>query len=115
MRLFLITELYPVDENDYSTTHALRNFVDAWGEGTTVFRPLQLSIKHINKLRAYFRLIFGPARYIDNKRIIFFLLVKFPFFRKYLYWIKNKTDLKPPDVILGHSLTAQIGKAQRIL
>jgi len=104
VKIFLITELYPAHENDWSTTHAIRDFVYSWDAETTVFKPLQLSISQFSKFKTYFRLYKGPVSYIDKSPVIFFLLIKCPFFRKYFYWIKNRRNLEAPDIILGHSL-----------
>jgi len=104
LKIYLITELYPVHEDDWSTTHALRDFVNLWDEDLTVFRPLQLSVKNIRKLKTYLQLYRGPLRYMDHSPLVFFLLIKWPFVRKYFYRIRKRQNITPPDVILAHSL-----------
>jgi len=104
MTIYLITELYPVDENDNSITIAVKNFVDAWDEEVFVFRPLQLSLLKISRFRGYFRLFNKRPDPIAKKQLVFILLIKIPFFRKYIYLLNKRLSLKPPDVILGHSL-----------
>lgn len=104
MTIYLISELYPVNENDNSITHAIKDFADNWNEELIVFRPLQLGISNIRSIGVYIRHIKESPKQLGRRKIIFFLLVKIPFFRKYLYWIGKKHAFPPPDVIAGHSL-----------
>jgi glycosyltransferase involved in cell wall biosynthesis len=104
MTIYLISELYPVDEGDKSITHAIRHFADSWEEDVSVFRPLQLSFSQLGNFGAYFRLLKKSPRQVGEKKVIFFLLLKIPFIRKYLFWINRQHLKNPPDLIVGHSL-----------
>lgn len=104
MTIYLITELYPVDENDNTITSAIKNFVDAWDEEVVVFRPFQLSLLKAGKFGEYFRLFLSPPVRDGKKQQVFILLIKIPFIRKYIYLIRKQKSIKAPDVILGHSL-----------
>ena len=104
MTIYLITELYPVNENDASITSAIKNFVDAWDEEVIVVRPFQLSLLKIRRFRGYISLFNAPPVQRGKKQLVFMLLIKIPFIRKYIYLIKNRRKLKRPDIILGHSL-----------
>lgn len=104
MTIYLISELYPVDESDKSITHAIRLFADSWEEEVSVFRPLQLSFSMLGKLGEYLRLLRKSPGQVGRRKVVFFLLLKIPFIRKYLFWIKRQHLKNPPDLIVGHSL-----------
>jgi len=104
MTIYLISELYPVDESDTSITHAIRYFADSWDEDVRVFRPLQISFSQLAKFGTYLKLLRYSPRPLGEKKVVFFLLLKIPFIRKYLFWIKAKHVESSPDLIVGHSL-----------
>ena len=104
MTIYLISELYPVHENDTSITHAIKDFADSWNEKVIVFRPLQLSISNLKRLGEYARLYRKSPVQLGRKKVVFFFLIKVPFVRKYLYRIGKQSVLPSPDVIAGHSL-----------
>ena len=104
MTIYLITELYPVDDHDSSITSAIKNFVDAWDEEVIVFRPFQLSLLKFRRIRGYYSLFNKATQRKGNKQLVYILLIKIPFIRRYIYLLKNRKSLNAPDVILGHSL-----------
>jgi len=104
MTIYLITELYPVHEDDTSITHAIRDFAEAWDADVTVFRPLQLSLSNLKRFGQYYRLFQDSPRQLGPRKIVFFFLIKIPFLRKYFYWIKDRHSYLSPSVIVGHSL-----------
>jgi glycosyltransferase involved in cell wall biosynthesis len=104
MTIFLITELYPADENDHSITHAVKNFADSWTEEVIVFCPLNIGLSTIRHWKRYMGLVRDVNRQISGRKIVFFPLVKIPFFRKYFYWIKQRSSLPSPSVIAGHCI-----------
>jgi len=104
MTIYLITELYPADENDISITHAVRNFADNWNEEVIVFCPLGIGISTIRNWKKYIQLIKDPHRQVNGRRMVFFPLLKIPFIRKYYYLINHRSTLPPPNVIAGHCI-----------
>jgi len=104
MTLYLITELYPLDENDTSMTHALRDFAEAWDAEVIVFRPLQLGISYLKRIRSYSKLIRQSPKPLGSRPVVFFPLLKIPFVRKYIYRIRKRLVYPPPSFIVGHSL-----------
>lgn len=104
MTIYLITELYPVDEHDTSITHAIKSFADYWNEETIIFRPLQLSLSNLGKSREYLRLFRRSPGIIGERKVVFFLLMKIPLVRKYFIRIRRRSKLPGPDIVAGHSL-----------
>lgn len=104
MTIYLFSELYPLDENDTSITHAVRDFADAWDAEVIVFRPLQLGIPFLKRLGHYTRLIRHSPVQLGKRAVVFFPLMKVPFIRKYLYRIAKRHELPAPSIMVGHSL-----------
>lgn len=104
MNIFLITELYPADENDHNITHAVKHFADSWSEEVIVFIPLNIGLSTIGKWKKYRGMFNDVNRQISGKKVVFFPLVKVPFLRKYFYWIKQRRALPSPSVIAGHCI-----------
>lgn len=104
MTVFLITELYPADENDHSITHAVKHFADSWSEEVIVFIPLNIGLSTIGLWKKYWGMFNDADRQISGKKTVFFPLIKVPFLRKYFYWIKQRRALPSPSVIVGHCI-----------
>jgi glycosyltransferase involved in cell wall biosynthesis len=104
MTIYLITELYPVDERDTSITHAVRDFADTWNAEVLVFRPLQLRLSSISRMGKYCKLLRASPKQLGKRKVVFFLLFKIPFLRKYIYWIRDRQSYPAPTILVGHSL-----------
>lgn len=90
MKILVITDLYPIKENEIYTPKTIYNFVQCWkkqGHEVKVIKPNFLLNSFLRKKPYYPNGIYGD---VENKN--FFL----PF------WSKVKLPFTPPDIVIAH-------------